>query len=208
MATKNSRLHAPNAQNCHGVIIGSNPIRDADVILKIITPQSGKKYILARGARKSFKRFGAAFDLFDIGEFTFRPSRNLDGLLILEEFTPSSTNKRSCELRESFEKICCASLICEISDKLSLEEDHTEQQMFELITEFLTQLPQTETTRELLKKSYATSVYLLAQAGYIDPSCVPEAGVKALTTVLGEIERHSGRTLRSKSAVLSLCSSL
>ena len=208
MATKNSRLHAPNAQSCPGVIIGSNPIRDADLILKIITPHSGKKSILARGARKSFKRFAAAFDLFDIGEFTFRPSRNLDGLLILEEFTPSNTNKRSCELRESFEKICCASLICEICDKLSLEEDHTEEQVFELVTGFLTQLPQTETTRELLKKSYTASVYLLAQAGYIDPSTVPPAGVKSFTTILGEVERYSGRILRSKSSVLSLCRSI
>lgn len=51
-------------------------------ILKIVTREAGVRSVLARGARKSRKRFGAALDLYaqGVAELQTKPGRDLDTL--------------------------------------------------------------------------------------------------------------------------------
>src|SRR3954468_4792668 len=55
---------------------------DSSRIIRLLTRELGLRSVLARGARRSTKRFGAALDLFVQGtaELEVKPGRDLDTL--------------------------------------------------------------------------------------------------------------------------------
>lgn len=58
---------------------------DSDVVATLLTPSMGVVGALARGARKSMKRFGAALDFFNLVRAEVRPSRSgMPALLSVE----------------------------------------------------------------------------------------------------------------------------
>ena len=53
-----------------GIILKTTALRESDLIVTILLKESGAISAIARGARKSKRRFMARIDLFDCGEFT------------------------------------------------------------------------------------------------------------------------------------------
>lgn len=64
------------------VVLHSFDYLESSRILKLVTREAGVRSVLARGARKSKKRFGAALDLYAEGtaELQTKPGRDLDTL--------------------------------------------------------------------------------------------------------------------------------
>jgi len=87
-------------------------------ILRLLTRESGVQSVLARGARRSRKRFGSAMDLFaqGIAEIHTRPNRELQTLGALDV-----TRARS-ELGTDVGRFTAASMISEIVLRFPYEE--------------------------------------------------------------------------------------
>ncbi|HXT18784.1 MAG TPA: DNA repair protein RecO [Gemmatimonadaceae bacterium] len=64
------------------IVLHSFDYLESSRILKLVTREAGVRSVLARGARKSKKRFGAALDLYAEGtaELQMKPGRDLDTL--------------------------------------------------------------------------------------------------------------------------------
>jgi len=87
-------------------------------ILRLLTRDAGVQSVLARGARRSRKRFGSAMDLFAQGfaEIHFRPNRELQTLGALD------VTRARAELGEDVGRFTAASMISEIVLRFPYEE--------------------------------------------------------------------------------------
>jgi DNA repair protein RecO (recombination protein O) len=87
-------------------------------ILRLLTREAGVLSVLARGARRSRKRFGSAMDLFaqGIAEIHFRPNRELQTLGALD------VTRARAELGEDVGRFTGASMISEIVLRFPYEE--------------------------------------------------------------------------------------
>jgi DNA repair protein RecO (recombination protein O) len=87
-------------------------------ILRLLTREAGVLSVLARGARRSRKRFGSAMDLFaqGVAEIHVRPNRDLQTLAALDV-----TRARS-ELGSDVGRFTAASMISEIVLRFPYEE--------------------------------------------------------------------------------------
>jgi DNA repair protein RecO (recombination protein O) len=70
------------AHSTEAVVLHAFDYLESSRIIKLLTPDLGLRSVLARGARSSRKRFGAALDLFVQGtaELDVKPGRDLDTL--------------------------------------------------------------------------------------------------------------------------------
>ena len=67
------------------LLLGAVAYGEADRVVTLLTRAHGKVSAMARGARKSQKRFGGALGLFVLGEATLRERRGAE-LMLLESF--------------------------------------------------------------------------------------------------------------------------
>ena len=56
------------AEATSAVIIRTTPLRESDLVVAVLTPQQGKVPCIARGARRSKKRFAGGLPIGAIGE--------------------------------------------------------------------------------------------------------------------------------------------
>src|SRR5215208_1276425 len=87
-------------------------------LLRLLTRDAGVVSVLARGARRSRKRFGSAMDRFaqGIAEIHFRPNRELQTLGALD------VTRSRAELGEDVGRFTAASMIAEIVLRFPYEE--------------------------------------------------------------------------------------
>lgn len=113
---------------------------EADRICTLLTREAGKIAALARGARRSRKRYGSALSLFVLVEATLRPPLQgelwqIEDLLGLEDFG-SGINKDVIKMAEG-------SFMLEVTREL-LAPGQPEPQILELLTEAFRLLSQSE----------------------------------------------------------------
>lgn len=108
---------------------------EADSIVTLLTETHGKVSALARGAKKSRKRFGAALGLFGCGEATLRERRDL---WLLEELHAQRGFLRLGQELGRFSHACYA---CELSQHLCPPHE-PEPQVYALLLAFLDRLDQ------------------------------------------------------------------
>lgn len=89
-------------------------------IIRLVTRETGVQSVIARGARRSVKRFGAALDLFvsGIAEMQVRQGRELQQLTAFDV-----TNARGA-LSLDLDRFSSASMLCELALRCSAGEDH------------------------------------------------------------------------------------
>ncbi len=77
-------------------MLGRLPYRDADLIVTLLTREFGKVSALARGARRSKRRFGARLALFTVGDAELRKGRGdlwtLSSYDVTRDFTKSAVD--------------------------------------------------------------------------------------------------------------------
>lgn len=101
-----------------GIILKSIPVRESDVILTILTHTHGKLSAIARGARRSKKRFMGGIDVFDYGLFCLEPTRT-------ELFSVTSLTERQpwLGLRNNLQKFSLASFCLEVAGEFAHDGD-------------------------------------------------------------------------------------
>jgi len=118
---------------CEAIVIGSMDYREADKIVTLFTLEHGKLKGIARGAKKSIRRFGGALELFarlrlEIG--LKEGLVQLHGADIVTVFPG---------IRTDLKKIAHAGYACDLSDAL-LPEGLSNSRLFRLLAAYLEHL--------------------------------------------------------------------
>lgn len=190
--------------NLNGIILRSNPFRDADLILHVLTPTYGKLSVVARSARSSKKRFGTQLEPFDQGIFTVREGKG--ALRLLGSFSSKNSYRA---LRNNLDKLSLASLMCEATDKL-LIEDMTEdaESIFSALCEHLSELQHCQGIKQSMRISYIYLSYILNVCGYLDVNNTPAPSANNLKSLLFKIEESAHSELKTRSAIEMILVSL
>ncbi len=110
-----------------GIVVGLQDHREADRIVRLLTPENGCITALARAARKSNRRFGGALDIGNRVEATLRPPRGewwgIDSATLI--------NGRP-HARKDLELIALLVYAAEVCGKLA-RQDHPEPKLFGLL---------------------------------------------------------------------------
>jgi DNA repair protein RecO (recombination protein O) len=119
---------------------------EADRVVTLFTRDAGKLSALARGARKSVRRFGAALGLFGVGEAVLRdkPSAELAGL---ERFDGA---RGFPALMSDVAKVAHGGYACELVREL-IPPRQPEPQIFELLVTFFAALESGPARAETLR---------------------------------------------------------
>jgi DNA repair protein RecO (recombination protein O) len=135
---------------------------DLDRICTLITRDKGKLSALAKGARRSRKRYGGALSLFVIGEAVLRPTRRGE-LLSLERF--DCQEDLAATVGSDIIKMAHGSYMLELAREL-LPPAQPDPQLFELLCQALRTLSRQDASPSLLR---AFELQALSCAG-VDPS--------------------------------------
>ncbi len=102
-----------------GIVLRAIPVREADLLLTILTSHQGRISATARAARKSQKRFAGGCDLLDCGKFTLT-KKSSNGFLSVSGIE----DRRSWgTLRENLDSFLCGSYCAELALLFALEND-------------------------------------------------------------------------------------
>lgn len=115
---------------CEGIVLGLLDYGEADRIVNFFTPEHGKVRGIARGARKSRKRFGGALELFALLRLELRLREGLStigGAEILNLYYG---------VRRDLAKIARASYACELADRFLLDGQPAPR-LFRLLSSWL-----------------------------------------------------------------------
>ncbi len=103
------------------------PYRDADAVVTMITPSAGVVSAMARGAKKSRKRFGAALDFFQLIRAELKPSRSSMPALVSVELVHPFT-----KVRDDIDAYFAASHLLEVT-RMGTREGDPSPEPFELL---------------------------------------------------------------------------
>lgn len=154
-ATNRYRAMRERVYRTEAVIIRRSDLGEADRLLTLITP-TGKRRVVAKGARKTISRLAGHIELFTHASMLLAVGRNLDIVtqsVILHSFD---------SLRADLRRIGAAYYAAELIDRLTEEEDEN-RPAFELLVATLEAL---DTTRspDLVLRFY--ELRLLGYLGY------------------------------------------
>ena len=100
------------------VVVRTRALRESDLVVVLVTPELGKVACIARGARKSRKRFAGGLPIGAIGEARIAPGRG--SLEVLEAFVPQRDHSR---LGRDLEVFAYVAYLCELADELSADSE-------------------------------------------------------------------------------------
>lgn len=109
------------------IVVGSADFGDADRIVRLLTPEQGRVSALARGARRSTKRFGGALDLGNRIDAALRP-----GSGSLSHLDEASLVDGRLGARADLGRLTLLLYACELCAALA-REHHPEPRLFGLL---------------------------------------------------------------------------
>jgi DNA repair protein RecO (recombination protein O) len=115
------------------IVVGAMDYRETDRIIHLYTKEHGRMSGVARGAKKSVKRFGGAFELFARLSLNFLPAENLATISSAEPVTIYPG------IRKAFEKIAHASYAVELVSAMTPEK-LPNKRVFRLLSAYLEHL--------------------------------------------------------------------
>lgn len=153
-----------------GIILSRTDFGEADRIITLLTPDSGKLRLMARGVRKSKSKLAGGVELFSISDITYIRGRGEIGTLT------------SARLVVHYDKIVHdvnrTMLGYEMIKQLNkVTEDQPESEYFELLKQVFEALDDASISLETIRFWFASR--LLAQAGY-SPNLYTDAAGQAL----------------------------
>ena len=119
---------------------------EADRVVALFTRDAGKLSALARGARKSVKRFGAALGLFGVGEAVLVDTPNVE-LSALERFDGA---RGFPALMSGVAKVAHGGYACDVAREL-IPPRQPEPEIFELLVTFFAALEAAPARAETLR---------------------------------------------------------
>ncbi|MCK5607282.1 DNA repair protein RecO, partial [Candidatus Pacearchaeota archaeon] len=156
-----------------GLIVKCTNYGESDRIVTVITEQLGKVRGIAKGARRSIKRFGGCLETFSLVSLLIREGKGLSYIgegRVLKDFR---------EIKKDIEKISYGSYMLEISDAVALDDgaqleglapnseavgEPVSETVFSLLLDAIKSLAK---SREPEAEARGFEVRLLAMAGYL-----------------------------------------
>ena len=208
------------------ILVGHTDYGESDRIVRLLTPERGKISAMARGARKSKKRYGGALDLGNRIEMMLVSGR---GKLPLAGET--RLVRGTGHLRDDLGRLALLHYVCEWVDSLA-RENHPEPKLFGVldvalaVLEASTEMPSPVFRWGLEAKALTfagltpvlmqcascgrpldnEAVYLASAGGVLHPDC--GFGVALAPgwwdQVHGHLEWHLGRSLKSRALLMEL----
>lgn len=147
------------------IVLRTAAVRESDLIVTLLTHSHGKVAAVARGARKSKRRFPGGLDLFDFGVFSLQRLKSHDHLFQLDSLERAEA---WLGLRSDLASLSYAALALELADVFASEEDPTSSALFAPLIKTLQHLndPERKQARRAELCRYCLSVLTLSG---IDP---------------------------------------
>ncbi len=111
-----------------GVVLNIRPLGESDLLVTIFTKEIGKIKAIAKGAKRSKRRFLNTLEPFTCIKGDFAPPRNAS----LYRIDSADIVQQMDGISASSERYCLASLVCELTDLWSKEED-PDKQLYSLL---------------------------------------------------------------------------
>lgn len=127
------------------LVAGASEYRESDLLVTFFTEELGKLRALAKGAKRSKKRFGINLDLFSLVELYLNEKAG-SGLPLVQE---ASLVNPHLGLRQALEKVAFASYFLELALELTPEREPN-QQLFSLLTTALSVMEERQPERKLV----------------------------------------------------------
>lgn len=191
-----------NSIPVEGAVIKCFPYRESDLIVRFVAKDFGKLSALARGARKSKKRFIGGLDIFDQGSFSISVGKG--SLLTLNSFTPQVNY---AELRTNLDRFSLATLVCECFDLLLIDNGNQLERIpnhigiFEAFSGTLAKLSSAESTFISLGDTFDAIAKLLELNGHLDVSDLSRSiprSMRGLQLLIDRIEELTQRSVASR----------
>jgi DNA repair protein RecO len=110
-------------------VVGLQNHKEADRIVRLLTPENGRITALGRSARSSTKRFGGALDIGNRLEVTLRPPKAANGWWGLDAATLEDGR---AHVRSDLERLSLLAYCTEVCGQLA-RENHPEPKLFGLL---------------------------------------------------------------------------
>ncbi len=136
-------------------LLRATPYGEADLVVALLTRQWGRVSALARGARKSRRRFGGALDYFHLLRAEVRPGRAGMGRLLGVELVQPFPR-----LRESVEAYWLGSQVLEVT-RLGTREGDADEPLFLLVAAAFDALERGAEPRSLARVFQARALTVL-----------------------------------------------
>lgn len=171
-----------------------HPSGEADLVLRVIRAEGDKVSLLAKNARRSKKRFGSSFDLFDRGRF--EASQGRGSLLLVQSFIPGAAWRT---VRTDLDRYIAATVLCEAADHLVPEGVEPEgPASHQTVQDTLQAIEDAGGTKEALRALYLGVANLLSIAGFLDQTLAQTPSANYLRQLLDNVESVTERKLRSR----------
>lgn len=128
------------------ILLRSLDYGESDRIVTFYTRDHGKLRGIAKGARRSRKRFANALELFCCSEVIFS-RKGRDNLALIEE---SRVHRHFENIRQDLDKTLMSSYLVELTDQFTLEDKKSEE-LFALLHDFLAQIDGADCTEALMR---------------------------------------------------------
>lgn len=100
-----------------GIVLRTYPFGEADRVVVLLSPNTGKLRTVAKGVRKTMSRFGGRLEPFTHVDLVVYEGRNLDTI------TQVSIIDAFGHLREDLDRVLAAGTMLEIADAVAQEEE-------------------------------------------------------------------------------------
>ncbi|MCI5065546.1 DNA repair protein RecO [bacterium] len=191
-----------------GLILRSYPSGESDCIYRILTREQGKVSAIAKGVKKSKRRFASLPEPFDIGQAELRRGRG--ELWLFNGFTPQKT---LLSLRTSLDLFSIACTLSESFDGVLPEEseEHAEA-LYHAAVDGLQAVSECNSAEEAYRPAIGALRKLLRIAGFLRERTETHRGEECSTTepsgaqrlseewdwITSQVEEVLNRKLRSK----------
>ena len=98
-----------------GIVLRGYPFGDADRVVVLLSPNSGKLRTVAKGVRKTKSRFGGRLEPFTHVDLVLYEGRNLDTITQVDVIEPFR------DLRVDLDKVVAAGTMVEVADAVAQE---------------------------------------------------------------------------------------
>jgi DNA repair protein RecO (recombination protein O) len=186
-------------QKCHAIIIAKHALRESDIILQLLSKEHGRISGVARGAKRSKKRFSNPPDILESGIFYLKLGKSE-----LHSIDGFESDKPLLGIRSSLSRYTIAQIIIESSLNLINQHDLSGAKMYEVFLEVLHTIDREEQLKDQLKATHIYLVELACQAGYIDRNNPPKCSKNGLLLTLDIIEQVSEKKLKTRAELEQL----
>lgn len=191
-----ANIAARNLTRTPGIIIRCYPSGDADLVVRVFTPELGKIAAFAKQARRSRKRFPGGLDAFDHGTVTLQEGRG--ELLIINDLEPATPWRN---IREDLTRLSVATTLCEACDILFKEGEIDTSEAYSSLELSLSAIDSTADQKAILRAAFLGLSGILKTAGFLEIAALRPSRDN-LIRLVKHLETSAERELLSKPALL------